>query len=65
MIASNPARKSITRRTREEKVPRSPLPNNAPAMHRTPNAIETILTIRATVGIYAQMGSGSRHWKGQ
>jgi hypothetical protein len=32
MVASSPARKNITRRTREEMVPRSPFPNNAPAI---------------------------------
>ena len=60
LVTSSPARKNITRRTREEMVPRSPLPNNAPPMQRRPKPIMTMLMSESTVGIYTQRGSGSR-----
>ena len=59
MVTSNPARKNATRRTREEIVPRSPLPNSAPAMQRMPRATMTMLMSISTVGIYTAMGSRS------
>jgi hypothetical protein len=49
MVASSPARKNITRRTREEMVPRSPFPNNAPAIQRRPKATMTMLMKSSTV----------------
>jgi hypothetical protein len=61
VVTSSPARKNITRRTREEMVPRSPLPNNAPAVQRRPRATMKMLMSSSTVGIYAQMRSGSRY----
>jgi hypothetical protein len=56
MVVSSPARKNITRRTREEMVPRSPLPNNAPAIQRRPKATMTMLMSSSTVGIYNPNG---------
>jgi hypothetical protein len=56
MVASSPARKNITRRTREEMVPRSPFPNNAPAIQRRPKAIITMLMKSSTAGIYNPNG---------
>jgi hypothetical protein len=56
MVASSPARKDITRRTREEMVPRSPFPNNAPAIQRRPKATMTTLMSGSTVGTYTQKG---------
>jgi hypothetical protein len=56
MVASSPARKNITRRTREEMVPRSPFPNNAPAIQRRPKATMTMLMKSSTVGIYNPNG---------
>ena len=56
MVASSPARKNITRRTREEMVPRSPLPNNAPAIQRRPKATITMLMSRSKLGIYNPNG---------
>jgi hypothetical protein len=52
MVTSSPAMKAITRRTRDEMVPRSPLPNSAPAMRRRPKATMTILMSVSTVDIY-------------
>jgi hypothetical protein len=56
MVTSSPARKNITRRTREEMVPRSPLPNNAPAIQRRPKATMTTLMSTSTVDIYNPNG---------
>ena len=56
MVASSPARKNITRRTREEMVPRSPFPNNAPAIQRRQKATMTMLMKSSTVGIYNSNG---------
>jgi len=56
MVTSSPARKNITRRTREEMVPRSPLPNNAPAIQRRPKAAMTTLMSTSTVDIYNPNG---------
>ena len=56
MVTSSPAKKAITRRTREEMVPRSPLPNSAPTIRRRPKAIMTMLMSISTVGIYSATG---------
>ena len=56
MVTSSPAMKAITRRTREEMVPRSPLPNSAPAIRRRPKTTIAMLMRVSTVVIYTVSG---------